>query len=91
MKRLPYSLLFALIAGCSVEHGQVDFASPPLFQVDAGDYSSFIFFSDWTVLKIGSTYYFLSIPFWLLLVFSVGFIALLTWLIYRKMRREPVA
>jgi len=95
MSKLPRLLRWLplpfFLSGCSVEHGQIDFVSPPLFQLNFGEYSSLIFFSDSTVLQTGGTYYFLSIPFWLLLLFSVSSIAFVAWITYRRAKRERIS
>ena len=64
MRLVRYIPFLVLLTGCSVEHGQVDFVSPPLFQVPLGDYRALMFFSNSTVLRMGGGYYILSVPFW---------------------------
>lgn len=74
-----------LLSGCSVEHGQVDFVSAPLFQLRLGDYTSFLFFSDSTVLRMGGPYYTLLVPLWILIALAVGCVAFFAvWIIYRR-------
>ena len=85
MRTARYIPLFLLLTGCSSETGQVDFVSPPLFELPLGNYRALMFFSDSTVLRMGGTYYIVSVPFWVLVAFAAGCIALI---IYRMRRHE---
>ena len=86
MRFVRYIPLMVLLTGCSVERGQVDFVHPPLFQLSLGDYRALIFFKDSTVLRMGGSYYTLTVPFWILPALVVGCLALAAWIIYRRPR-----
>jgi len=83
--------ILLLLTGCSVEHGQVDFVHPPLFELRLGEYRALMFFSDSTVLRTGGTYYILSVPFWVLAALVISGVALTTYIIYRRRRHGRVA
>jgi hypothetical protein len=78
--------LLLLLAGCTVEHGSFDFANP-MFDITLGGHTTVMFFREATVLQIGSTYYTLSVPFYILVALLLAVVALLVWIIYRRWRR----
>jgi hypothetical protein len=83
--------LAALLAGCSIEHGHLDFAAPPLLEVPLGGYSSLMVFGNSTVLRTkGGTWYTLSVPFYVLLPAAIG-IPSLVWFIFRRRAREKAS
>jgi heme A synthase len=88
MRFLSHILPLVLLTGCSVQHGQVDFVSPPLFQLNFGQYRSLMVYNDSTVLRLGGAYYFLSVPLWLLATSVVGCIAIATCIVYIMRKRH---
>jgi len=87
MLRARNAVLIALsigLTGCKIErHVAIDFANP-MFDVHCGPVA-LIGFPDSTMLHIGSTYFMLSLPFYVPLVFLVAlFVGI--WFIVRWRR-----
>src|SRR5258705_9241527 len=74
--------LLTMLVGCKIERGGIiDFANP-MFDLHCGPVV-LIAFPDSTVLHIGSTYFMLSLPFYVPLAFLVAlFVGL--WLMLRR-------
>jgi hypothetical protein len=85
VKCLRHLPILILLAGCSVEHGQVDFIHGPLFELSLGEYRALMFFSDSTVLRLGGSFYSLAVPFWILAA-GIGCLAFAAWIFYRRGR-----
>jgi hypothetical protein len=88
--KCSHFLLLAIVAalsGCSVEHGVVDYANP-MFDVNFGHYSTLMFFPDGTVLRMGSSYYILNLPFYVLVVLSALAILGSAWFGYRRYKHR---
>jgi hypothetical protein len=88
---LPLLLGF-LVSGCSSIRGHVDFVTAPEHEWHLGSWTLLVYPSQ-TVLRIGGTYYFLDVSFYLLVC---GFIALVVLAIvarafYRRSRHEHAA
>jgi hypothetical protein len=85
MLKVRNALLIALpmvLAGCKIERDVIiDFANP-MFDLHCGPVA-LIAFLDSTVLHIGGTYFMLSLPFYIPLVFLVA-VFLGLWVILRR-------
>ena len=85
-------LLMFLVSGCSSIRGHVDFVIAPEHEWHIGSWTLLVYPSQ-TVLRIGGTYYFLDVSFYLLVG---GFVALVVLAIvaravYQRARHENAA
>jgi len=84
--RLICHLLFlaavALTAGCAMQHGNLDFPNP-WFDAHCGSVAVIAFRSS-TVLRVGSTYFTLALPFYVPIIFTVMLFTVLWFLIRRR-------
>jgi hypothetical protein len=69
----------ALLAGCAVEHGTLDFPNP-LFDLHLGP----VALPSSTVLRVGGTYLTLSLPFYIPLALLVAVVFIILLLLRRK-------
>ncbi len=91
MLKVRNAVLIALsivLAGCKIErHVTIDFANP-MFDLHCGPVA-LITFPDSTVLHIGSTYFMLSLPFYIPLVFLVALFLGLCFILRRRQDAQP--
>jgi hypothetical protein len=86
MKVSHPSILSFLVSGCSSVRGHVDFIRAPEHEWHIGSWEVLVYPSQ-TAIRIGDTYYFLDISFYLLVC---GFITLaVLGIAARKFHRRP--
>jgi hypothetical protein len=86
--RLICHMLFlaalALAAGCTMQHGSLDFPNP-WFDAHCGPVAVIAFRSS-TVFRVGSTYFTLALPFYAPIILAVVLFTTLWFLIRRRAR-----